>query len=98
MKKILNLALAITALVLLAFLVALEVNSIHPFITLPAEHINTINLVVNYGAMAALAAWVFVYFLGVGPIKILLTILVVLVVAAGVVAFRFPQVITNLIK
>lgn len=97
MKKILHFALAVAGLVLLAFLVALEINSIHSFIALPAEYINIIGYVVEYGAMAVLAAWVFIYFLGVGPIRMLLTILVVLVVAAGVVAFGFPQLITNLL-
>lgn len=97
MKKILNLVLAISGLVLLAFLVVLEVNAIHPFITLPAEHLTTINYVVEYGAMAVLAAWVFIYFLGKGPIKILLGIITVLVIALGIIVFGFPQVITKLL-
>lgn len=97
MKKILNLILAIVGLVLLAFLVMLEINAIHPFISLPAQHITTINYVVNYGAMAVLGAWIFVYFLGVGPIRILLLILTVIVIALGIVVFGFPQVVTNLL-
>ncbi len=97
MKKILNLALAVAGLVLLAFLVALEINTIHPFITLPAEHLTIINYVVRYGAMAVLGTWVFVYFMGKGPIRILLSILVILVLVLGVIVFGFPQLVTSLL-
>lgn len=97
MKKVLNLAFAIIGLLLLAFLVALEVNSIHPFITLPAEHLNTINLVVEYGAMAVLGAWVLVFFMGKNPLRILLSVVAILVIAAGVIAFGFPNLITSIL-
>lgn len=97
MKKVLKLILAMLGLLLLAFLVLLEVNAIHPFITIPANYLTIVTYVVKFGAMAVLAAWVLIYFAGKGVLRVLLTIITVLVIALGVIAFGFPELITKVL-
>lgn len=95
MKKLLNLVLALAGLALLAFLVLLEVNSIHAFVAIPVDLADTINYVVQYGAMAVLGVWVLVYFAGKGVLRVLLVLITLIVLALGVIAFGFPDLITQ---
>lgn len=97
MKKLLNLILAMAGLALLAFLVLLEVNSIHAFVAIPTDLADTINYVVQYGAMAVLGVWVLVFFSGKGILRVLLMLITILVIALGVVAFGFPDLITQIL-
>ncbi|MGI5842082.1 MAG: hypothetical protein ACOX6H_02155 [Christensenellales bacterium] len=97
MKKLLNLILAIMGFVFLTFIVLLRINAIHPFIQIPLQYLDIIGYVVSYGATSILALWVLVYFSGKGVIRVLLTILIILLIALGVIAFGFPDLIIKVL-
>lgn len=97
MKKLLYVLLALLGLALMALLVLNRVNTIHAFMTIPADLLPAAVYVSAYGALVLVSLFTLVTFTGKGIFRILLLILTVLVIAAGVIAFGFPQVITNLL-
>ena len=97
MKKVLYSILALVGLALLAFVALYEVNTIHAFVTIPAEMTNIIAYVLTYGGLALVALFTLLTFSGKGFFRVLLFILTILVVALAVIAFGFPNLITSIL-
>lgn len=95
MKKLLSYILALLALVYLAFMVGMEINSIHAFITIDPDLLTYLGYVETWGGLALVASSLLVFFWGKG-LKILMLLITILVIAAGVVAFFFPGLITSI--
>lgn len=97
MKKALSLILALLGLLLMVFTVLYKINTIHAFIAIPAEIAPIINYVLVYGAIVLVSLFTLVIFAGKGFFRILLLILTILVIAAGVIAFVFPELVTTVL-
>lgn len=94
MKKFLYMVLGLLSLLTMATIVGMQIHSIHPFLNFSADVMQMLDYVNNFGAMILLASWTLVYFWGKG-LKVIMTVLVLLIVAVGIVAFCFPDLITK---
>jgi hypothetical protein len=94
MKKFLYMVLGLLSLLTMATIVGMQINALHPFLNFSTDVMKMLNYVNNFGAMILLASWSLVYFWGKG-LKVIMSILVLLIVALGVVAFCFPELITK---
>ena len=94
MKKFLYMVLGLLSLLTMATIVGMQIHAIHPFLNFSADVMKMLDYVNNFGAMILLAGWALVYFWGKG-LKIIMTVLVLIIVALGVIAFFFPDLITK---
>jgi len=97
MKKVSYLILSLLGLLLIAFTVLYQINTIHEFVAIPAEIATIIAYVLAYGAIVLVSLFTLVAFSGKGFFRILLLILTLLLIAAGVIAFAFPQLVTSIL-
>lgn len=94
MKKALFHILALLGLIYLAFVVGLEVNSIHTFFTIDPAILDKLQFVKLYAGYGLVALSLLTFYWGKG-LKVILLILTILVIAVGVIAFFFPDLITK---
>lgn len=94
MKKFLYMVLGLLSLLTMATIVGMQIHAIHPFLNFSADVMKMLDYVNNFGAMILLASWTLVYFWG-KDLKVIMTVLVLLIVAVGIVAFCFPDLITK---
>lgn len=97
MKKVLLFITALFGLFTMVLTVLLLVNGVKPVVTIPAQYETPIEYITNYVPLAALSAFVLFYFSGKGFLRILLTIIVLLVIAVGVIAIFFPDLILKVL-
>lgn len=97
MKKVSYIILALLGLLLMAFTVLYKINTIHAFVAIPAEITTMIAYVLTYGAIVLVSLFTLVAFAGKGFFRILLFIITILVIAAGVIAFAFPGLVTSIL-
>lgn len=97
MKKVFYIILSLLGLLLMVFTVLYEINTIHAIIEIPAEAVTIIDYVLLYGSIGFVSLFTLVSFAGKGFFRILFLILTILVLAAGVIAFGFPGLVTQIL-
>jgi len=94
MKKFLYMVLGLLSLLTMVTIVGMQINTVHPFLNFSENVMKMLFYVNNFGAMILLAGWTLVYFWGKG-LKVVMTVLAILIVALGIIAFCFPDLITK---
>lgn len=94
MKKLFCMVLGLLSVLVMCVLVVMQINAVHPFLNLSSEATKMFEFVNSFGAMILVAGWSLVYFWGRG-LKALFSVIVLIVIACGIVAFGFPSLITK---
>lgn len=95
MKKFCYMVLGLLSILVMAVMIVVQIDLIHPFLSLSTELMKLFLYVNTYGAIILIAGWSLVYFWGKGA-KVIPTFVVLVLIALGIVVFCFPDSITKI--